>query len=593
MVYAHLLETKGEKETCLEYLLESGRIFKGLGARYELGRTYLELGRIKLEMGRLKEGRAFLCEALNIFEKSKVETRRKEAEDLVEQMKETQHLEREIIHTFYKLAELLNNIWDTDELLLKSLELVIELLNAERGAIILYSERDKTFEVKVSQEIEPQTSEDAIAISRRVLTDVVESDAPLIVENAIQSPQFASSKSVIMYNILSILCVPLRTKNRLIGTVYLDHRSLPAVFSSEDVDFLKAFASLIATAIEKSELYVKANEEIFQLKGILHKSYQYPDIIGKSAEMQEIFNLVEKVANSKTSVLISGESGTGKELIAHLIHARSQRRDGPFIRVNCAALPETLLEGELFGIEEKTATGVGFRRGKFELADGGTIFLDEVGDMSLSVQAKVLRVLQEKEFERVGGQSPIKVDIRIISATNMDLRNKIEEGTFRKDLYFRLNPIVITVPPLRERKDDIPYFVRYFAKKFSKENKKPEIRITKKMISALQNYSWPGNVRELEHVIESATLLSNNGTFLWEFLPEEVLEEKELVNLDKYGKLKEVLDWVEKKKIIQTLERNKWNQVKAAGELGLNETTLRRRIKKHKIKRKLKLSRHR
>jgi len=583
-VYAHLLKSKGERETYLKYLLESGSLFKGLGARYELGKTFLELGKIKLEMGRIKEGKAFLCEALNIFQKLEIEGKRKEVEALLGQMKDMRHLERERIQTFYKLAELLNSIWDTDELLSKALELVIELLNAERGAIILYSETDKSFELKVSQGIETETSEDAIAISRRVLKDVIESDSPLIVENAIENPQFASSKSVIMYNILSILCVPLRTKNRLIGTVYLDHRSLPAVFSSEDVDFLKAFASLIATAIEKSELYVKANEEIFQLKGVLHKSYQYPHIIGKSAKMQEIFNLVEKVANSKTSVLVYGESGTGKELIAHLIHTRSQRRDGPFIRVNCAALPETLLEGELFGIEEKTATGVGFRKGKFELADGGTIFLDEIGDMSLSVQAKVLRVLQEKEFERVGGQRSIKVDIRIISATNMDLQKNIEEGAFRKDLYFRLNPIVVTIPPLRERKDDIPYFVHYFVKKFSKENNKLGVKVTKNIITAFQNYSWPGNVRELQHLIESATLLNNNGTFPRELLPEEILKGKELVNLDKYGKLQEVLDWVEKKKIIRALQDNKWNQAKAAEELGLNETTLRRRIKKHKIK---------
>ena len=583
-VYAHLLKAKGEKETYLKCLMESGRIFRELGARYELGKTYLEIGKIKLETARMKEGRAFLREALNTFEKSEIEGKRKEVESLLNQMRQMRNLERERIQTFYKLAELLNSIWDTDELLSKALDLVIELLNAERGSVILYSETDKTFELKVSQGLEPETSQDAIAISRQVLKDVIESDSPLIVENATNDPQFARSKSVIMYNILSILCVPLRTKNRLIGTVYLDHRSLPAVFSSDDVDFLKAFASLIATAIEKSELYVKANEEIFQLKGVLQKFHQHPHIIGKSAEMQEIFNLVEKVANSKTSVLVFGESGTGKELIAHLIHTRSQRRDGPFIRVNCAALPESILESELFGIEEKTATGVGFRKGKFELADGGTIFLDEIGDMSLSVQAKVLRVLQEKEFERVGGQKPIKVDIRIISATNMDLQEKIKEGTFRKDLYFRLNPIVIAIPPLRERKDDIPHLVHYFLNKFSKETNKPEIKITKKTMTALQNYSWPGNVRELEHLIESAMLLSENGKFPEELLPDEVQKGKELVNLDKYGKLQEVLDWVEKKKITQALQRNKWNQVRAAEELGLNETSLRRRIKKHKIR---------
>jgi Nif-specific regulatory protein len=582
--HALLLKLQGEQDTCLEYLLQGVGLFKELGARYELGKTYLELGKIKLETGRVREGKAFLREALNIFEKSEVEGKKKEVEALLGQTKEMTQVEGEKIQTFYKLAELLNSIWDTDELLSKALELVIDLMNAERGAIILHSEKDKTFELKVSRGLEPETSEDAIAISQRVLSDVIKSDSPLIVENAVSNPQFAASKSVVTHNILSILCVPLKTGNRLIGTVYLDHRSLPAVFSCEDMDFLKAFASLVATAIEKSELYVQANEEIFQLKEVLHKTYQYPQIIGNSPKMQDIFNLVEKVANSKTGVLISGENGTGKELIAHLVHSSSPRSNGPFVRVNCAALPETLLESELFGIEEKAATGVGFRKGKFELADGGTILLDEIGDMSLSVQAKVLRVLQEKEFERVGGQKSIKLDIRIISATNMDLQKKVGEGTFRRDLYFRLNPIVIALPPLRERKEDIPYLVRYFAERFSKDNNKPEIRLTKRISNALQEYSWPGNVRELEHVIERATLLSKNGEFPKELLPEEADAGKQVVNLDRHGKLQEVLDWVEKRKIIQALERNKWNQVRAAEELGLNETTLRRRIKKHKIK---------
>ncbi len=591
-VCGSLLRAKGELDAGLRYLLESCGIFKELAARYELGKAYLELGKVKLGTGRIKEARTYCREALSIFEKSEVEGKRKEAEALLKRVKEMGGAENARIQTFYRLADLLNSVWDTDELLSKALELVIDLLNAERGAIILYSEKDKTFEMKISRGLEEETSEDAIDISRRILTEVIESDSPLIVENAAKNEEFAASKSVRMYNILSILCVPLRTRNRLIGTVYLDHRSLPAVFSSEDVDFLKAFASLIAIAIEKSELYVTANEEIFQLKAVLHSSRQYPHIVGNSAQMQGIFNLVERIADSKASVLIYGESGTGKELIAHLIHTRSQRKDGPFIRVNCAALPETLLESELFGIEEKTATGVGFRKGKFELADGGAIFLDEIGDMSLSVQAKVLRVLQEKEFERVGGQKPIKVDIRIISATNMDLQKKVEEGTFRKDLYYRLNPIVINIPPLRDRKEDIPYLVQHYAQKFSKENHKPQIKVTRKIIAALQSYSWPGNVRELEHLIESATLLSKNGEFARELLPQEVRIGKELVNLDKYGKLREVLDWVEKKRIVQALERNRWNQVKAAHELGLNETSLRRRIKKHKISRTARIARH-
>jgi len=588
-VRASFMKAMGDSHNSIKCLSDSAEIFRKLKAKLELGRTYLEIGKTKLELRRYKEAKGFLIEASSIFEREKIEPKKKEVKSLLEHIKDLRILENERTATFYQLAELLNTIWDTDELLSKSLELIIQLLNAERGAIIFYSDKDKSFEVKVSQGIEQETSQDALAISRQVLKDVVKSDSPLIVEDTRKDSRFAKSQSVIMYSILSILCVPLKTKNKLIGTVYLDHRGLPAIFSSEDVDFLKAFANLIATAIEKSELYVKANEEIFQLKEVLHRTYEYPSIVGKSVKMQEVFNMVEKVANSKTGVLILGENGTGKELIANLIHARSQRRDGSFIKVNCAALPETLLESELFGIEEKTATGVGFRKGKFESADGGTIFLDEIGDMNLSVQAKVLRAIEEKEFERVGGRRAIKVDVRVISATNMDLQKKAEKGSFRKDLYFRLNPIVITIPPLRERKEDIPFLLDYFLRKFSEENSKPPIRLSKRIIDALKDYSWPGNVRELEHVIESAILLSEDGTFPEKLLPQEIWKTKTTINLDKYGKLKEVLGWVEKKKIQHTLDKNGWNQSRAAEELGISEPTLRRRMKRYKITRTVKI----
>lgn len=588
--YAKLKKMSKAYRDSVLLLSESAQIFREIQTKLELGRTYLEMGLIKSELGRYKEAKAFLTESLNIFDKAKVHSRKKEVESLLEQIKDLKILENERIATFYQLADLLNNIWDPDELLTRALKLTIELLNAERGAIIFYSDRDKSFEVKVTQGIEQETSEDAVAISRQVLKDVVGSDSPLIVEDARKDPRFANRQSVIIHNILSILCVPLKTKTRLIGTVYLDHRGLPAIFSSEDVDFLKAFANLIATAIEKSELYVKANEEIFQLKEALHRTFKYPGIVGKSSKMIEVFNIVEKVAYSKASIMILGENGTGKELIANLIHARSPRKDGPFIKVNCAALVETLLESELFGIEEKTATGVGFRKGKFELADGGTIFLDEIGDMSLTVQAKVLRVMQEREFERVGGHKTISVDIRVISATNMDLEKKMEERLFRKDLYFRLNPIVINVPPLRERKEDIPLLIDYCMKKLSKEYGKPSIKISKRIVDSLTNYSWPGNVRELQQMIESVILLSEDGSFPEKLLPKGVLKTKAMVSLDRYGTLKDILEWVEKKKIQHTLDKCGWNQTKAAKELGITEPTLRRRMKKYKIKKTIKFS---
>ncbi len=589
-IQAGLMKARKDYRNSLLLLSASAKTSRELQAKLELGRTYLETGRIKMELGRFKEAKGFLAEALNAFKKAEVRPKIKEVESVLEQIKDLKILENERIGTFYQLAELLNNIWDTDELLTQALELIIKLLNAERGAIIFYSDKDRSFEVKIAQGIEKETSRDAIAISRQVLKDVIKGDTPLIVEDARKDSRFAKRQSVITYNILSILCVPLKTKNRLIGTVYLDHRSLPAIFSSEDVDFLKAFANLIATAIEKSELYVQANEEIFQLKETLHIIYEHPGIIGTSNKMQEVFNIVEKVAYSKASILILGENGTGKELIANLIHSKSPRSDGPFIKVNCAALPETLLESELFGIEDRTATGVGFRKGKFELADGGTIFLDEIGDMNLSVQAKVLRVMQEKEFERVGGQKTISVDIRVISATNMDLEKKIEERSFRKDLYFRLNPIVINIPPLRERKEDIPLLIYYFLEKHSRENNKPPIKFSKRTIELLKDYSWPGNVRELEHLMESSILLSDDGSFPERLLPREVMKTKSMVNLDRYGKLQEVLRWVEKKKILKTLDKNEWNQSRAAKELGITEPTLRRRIKRYKIKKTTKIS---
>jgi Nif-specific regulatory protein len=571
-----------------QFLSESARIFRQIQARLELGRTYLETGLLKAQLGRYKEAKAFLAESLNIYGKAQVHAKKKEVESLLERMKDTMMAENERIATFYQLSDLLNNIWDPDELLTRSLKLTIELLNAERGAIIFYSDKDKSFEVKVTQGIEQETSDDAIAISRQVLKDVVRNDSPLIVEDARKDPRFANRQSVIIHNILSILCVPLRTRNRLIGTVYLDHRGLPAIFSSEDVDFLKAFANLIAIAIEKSELYAQANEQIFQLKEALHRTIEYPGIVGKSPQMNEVFNTVEKVAYSKASVMILGENGTGKELIANLIHSRSPRKDGPFIKVNCAALVESLLESELFGIEERTATGVGFRKGKFELADGGTIFLDEIGDMSLTVQAKVLRVMQEREFERVGGHKTISVDIRVISATNMDLEQKMEERLFRKDLYFRLNPIVINVPPLRERKEDIPLLMEYYMEKLSKEYRKPPVKISRRIVDLLTNYNWPGNVRELQQKIESAILLSEDGSFPEKLLPKEALKTKSLVSLDKYGTLKDILEWVEKKKIQYTLEKCGWNQTKAAKELGITEPTLRRRMKYYRIKKAIK-----
>lgn len=297
-------------------------------------------------------------------------------------------------------------------------------------------------------------------------------------------------------------------------------------------------------------------------------------MIGKSDKMIKISNLIEQVAPSKTSVLILGENGVGKEVIANLIHDFSNRKSNPFIKVHCAALSENLLESELFGHEKGAFTGaIKEKKGRFELANKGTIFLDEIGEISPNIQVKLLRVIQEKSFERVGGEKTINVDVRIIAATNRNLKKEVEEGRFREDLYYRLNVVQITVPPLRERKEDILLMMSSFIQNFSEENEKNIKEITKKAKTALYNYNWPGNVRELKNVLEAAVVLSKDGIIDINDLPPYLKNEDELGNFLKI-KMPATMDEIEKEAIISTLALANGNKSKTAEMLNMNRKTL-------------------
>ena len=337
--------------------------------------------------------------------------------------------------------------------------------------------------------------------------------------------------------------------------------------------------SIIIRNIVVHQSLVKEN--IF-LRQELKKRYQLNDIIGKGPRMQDLFALIRKVAKSNTTVLIEGESGTGKELIARAIHTNSQRSKGPFVAVPCAALPESLLESELFGHEKGAFTGaIATRKGSFELADKGTLFLDEVGDMSLKIQANFLRVLEQREFRRVGGTNLIKVDVRVISATNQDLNKLIKDGKFREDLYYRLNVVSVNPPPLRKRKEDIPLLVEHFLKKYSIENKKDVKWIHEDALKLLIQYDWPGNVRELENVIERAVVLTKEDFISSDELPPFVrTAEKEEFKMAADSQLREV----EKEHILRVLKANNGNIKKSANILGIDRTTLYNKIKKYKIK---------
>jgi two-component system NtrC family response regulator len=340
---------------------------------------------------------------------------------------------------------------------------------------------------------------------------------------------------------------------------------------------------LIARIIEHKNL--KSENEL--LKKQLYEKYKLSSFISQSSKMEEVISVAVRVAESKATILITGENGTGKEVLAKSIHFISPRKDGPFVAVNIPALSETLLESELFGHEKGAFTGADkMRKGRFELADKGTIFLDEIGDIPLSIQVKLLRVLQEHQFERVGGTENINIDVRIIAATNHNLANKIKDGSFREDLFYRLNIVSIHIPPLRDRKEDILPLIDFFLHKYSEENGKSDIEISKEAIDVLMKYNYPGNVRELENIIERAVVLARSNILATSDLPltvKGVRYEDQLPELGK-GTLTEQVEALEKRLIYDALKESNGNQTKAGKLLGITERNLRYKLQKYEIK---------
>jgi two-component system NtrC family response regulator len=340
---------------------------------------------------------------------------------------------------------------------------------------------------------------------------------------------------------------------------------------------------MLQKVVERSNL-IKENKE---LKAQLQDRYEFTNIVYGSPKMEEVMGLVARVAPSQTMILIRGESGTGKELIANAIHYASPRSPKPWVKVSCAAIPETLLESELFGHEKGAFTGATQRRiGRFEEADGGSIFLDEIGDLSPSTQVKMLRILQNKEFQRLGSNLILKTDVRVITATHRDLEDAMKKGLFREDLYYRLNVISIFLPPLRERREDIPLLIDYFLQKYSNENQKSISDISKEARALLLRYSYPGNIRELENLIERAVVLCRGEMITTQDLPFHLKEEKseKLWELKKEKSLPESLEEIEKDSIVKALHQHQGVQTKAAENLGISERVLRYKMKKYRIR---------
>jgi DNA-binding NtrC family response regulator len=340
----------------------------------------------------------------------------------------------------------------------------------------------------------------------------------------------------------------------------------------------------VKNAMERRSLV----EENRRLRKNFRERYSFQKLIGKSAVMQQIYDLIEQVAPRRSTILIQGESGTGKELVAKAIHASSGRADGPFVAINCGNIPSDLLESELFGHVRGAYTGANTtKKGLFEAANGGTLFLDEVATISMEIQAKLLRVIQEREFRRLGGLENIKVDVRIIAATNVDLQTTVRQGTFREDLYYRLNVIAIKLPPLRERAEDIPLLSEHFLKKYGEENGRNSFSLEPSALKVLMDYDWPGNVRELENVIERAVVLSPGSSIREDLFPKSLSApsgEKPVLLAQDGIPLKDKVGNFEKSLILAALEQTDWNQKKAAQMLSVNATTLSEKLKRFKIR---------
>jgi len=417
---------------------------------------------------------------------------------------------------------------------------------------------------------------EAVAAIRRDRFDVFLTDCNIPGVDALRTSDEARKINPDMAIIIMTAYGTIETAVKAIKAGAYDYLPKPV-----DLDQLVVLIDRIS---ERRDL-IRENTE---LKEMLIERYKFDEIVSTSHAMEEVLNMAGRVAASSATVLLRGESGTGKELIAKAIHYHSPRANAPLIKVNCAALPETLLESELFGHEKGAFTGATARRiGRFEAADRGTLFLDEIGELTPGMQVKLLRVLQEREFERVGGNQTIKVDVRVITATNRDIEKALQEGLFREDLYYRLNVVSLAIPPLRERKEDIPGLLDFFIKKYAEENKKNIAGISAETRDLLMRYSYPGNVRELENIVERAVVLSKKGVIAAADLPIHIrnaANEGGPVTHKLKNSLSETLDTVERGIILDALKESGGVQTRAAKWLGISERVLRYKVKKHAIK---------
>ena len=454
----------------------------------------------------------------------------------------------------------------------------LTLLNRKTGEILIEASHGLSAQ---------QAQRGRYKLGEGVTGQVALSGKPSVIPRTSESPLFLDKTQRGKRPDTSFICVPIKAEQEVAGTLSADRAFDPAADLQQDVRLLTIIASMIAQAVKLrrtlQESQERLAEENARLKEELKQRFRPANIVGNSHEMQIVYDQIAQVSKSAASVLIEGETGTGKELVAHAIHYNSPRADKPFIKAHCAALPESVIESELFGHEKGAFTGaVAERKGRFELAHGGSLLLDEIGDVPASIQIKLLRVLQEREFERVGGTKTIKVDVRVIAATNKDLRALVQQGKFREDLFFRLHVFPIYVPPLRKRKADIVLLADHFLQKYAQENGKDVRRLSSAVIDMLMSYHWPGNVRELENCIERAVLVAEGNVIHPYHLP-PTLQTAEASGSPVTGSLKSLVGAYERDLIRDALKSTRGNIASAARALGTTPRILGYKIKGYQI----------
>ena len=426
------------------------------------------------------------------------------------------------LNALLKISRIVHAIRDLDELQGQLLDLIFEIVPAGRGAILLADKEGQQFNSMFVAHAAGGAGPTGEGEPHDRPSGAGARDSRFWAAMLPAATNLREVESLAASQVRSLLCVPLTVFERVIGCIYLDSDSPATVFNEEHLQLVTAIAGISAVALENARRLQWLEQENERLTVEIS---QERSLVGEGARMKEVYQFLKRAAPTDSTVLIEGESGTGKELAARALHRNSPRANKPFVAINCAAIPETLLESDLFGHERGAFTGAAsLKKGRLEVADGGVVFLDEIGELAPALQVKLLRVLQEREFERVGGTHPIKVDIRLIAATNCNLEQAVRDGSFRQDLYYRLAVLKITMPTLRDRREDIPMLARHFVQKHAKRCKVKARPISREALACLVNYDWPGNVRELENAIERALVLGSSDMILPEDLPESLLE---------------------------------------------------------------------